>query len=255
MNFDFMCSLHAEILNASPRGRTKIGQQFDFLFDKLIETAGATRAVEVGAYEASFSKRFKRRHPGSSSIAYEANPYVYELFKARVQATGVDYRHCCVGAENATIEIAIPRDFRGVERRPENQMASLMPNLRTDATERVPVDCVRLDDDIDLKEQDRIALWIDVEGATSQVLAAAENTLESTVGIAIEVESVPIWQDQWLAPDVDRYLSSRGFVALTRDVQRINQFNVLYANPHLVDLQKFSRLVSRYLVGSHVFSR
>ncbi|MEM5515315.1 FkbM family methyltransferase [Henriciella sp. AS95] len=254
MEFDFFSGVQAELLNASPRNKGKIGEQLRFIFDKLIESSGATRAVEVGAYEASFAKRFKRRHPDSNVIAYEANPNVFEHFKKEVTRTGVDYRHRCVGPENSQIEIAIPRDFRGIRRPANNQMASLMSNLHADDVDKVQVDCVRLDDDVLPSPEDVIALWVDVEGATSQVFGAAKKTLERTAALLVEVESRPIWEGQWLAADVDAFLRSCGFVALARDTQRVHQFNFIYANPRLVDLKPYVRLVSRYLAGTHVFA-
>lgn len=255
MEFEYMSRLHAELLNASSRDNDKIGDQLRFIFDKMIEASGITKAVEVGAYEASFSRRFKRKNPDCDVIAYEANPNVYERFKDGVQKAGVDYRHLCVGPDNTQIEIVIPREFRGTRRAPDNQMASLMSNLHSEESEAVLVDCVRLDDDIALSPQDRLALWVDVEGATSQVFGAAEKALGRTALILVEVEARPIWEGQWLAGDVDSFLRTRGFVPVTRDVQRVNQFNFIYAKPEFVDIASFSRLVSRYLAGTHVFGK
>ncbi|WP_084420419.1 FkbM family methyltransferase [Henriciella litoralis] len=250
---EMMSAIQADILSSSSRSRDKIGQQLRFIFDKVIESANVTRALEVGAYDAGFSKSFKRKYPDSSVIAFEANPHVYERFSKNVQAQGVDYRHLCIGPENGELKIRIPRDFKGTERPAENQMASLMSNLHTDNTEEVKVACETLDSYATSSADDRFALWIDVEGATSQVFGAAKRILEQTATLFIEVETKAIWDGQWLAKDVDEFLVSQGFIAIARDVQRINQFNFIYAKPDMIDLKAISRLVSRYLMGTHTF--
>lgn len=253
-SYDIMSGLQAELLKASDRDSGKIGQQLRFIFDKMIESADVNRAIEVGAYEASFSKKFKRRYPDANVIAYEANPHVFNRFKGNVESAGVDYRHLCVGPENGELTISIPRDFRGSARPADNQMASLMSNLHSDESEDVVVRCVRLDDDVKPAEGDRIALWVDVEGATSQVFGAATQTLERTALVLVEVESRPIWDGQWLAHDVNRFMESHGFVPIARDIQRVHQFNFIYANPAMVDVPKFIKLVARYLSGTHAFA-
>ena len=252
--FKMLSSTQAELLNASVRERDKIGEQLRFVFDKLIDSAGVTKAVEVGAYEASFSKRFKRRHPEMTSIAYEANPYVYNRFKDRLLQLEVDYRFLCVGPKKGKLTISVPRDFRGTKRTPDNQMASMLSNLQTEESEQIEVDCVRLDDDISLSNDDCIALWIDVEGATSMVLGAAEKALKRTAVILIEVESRPIWEGQWLDEDVNRFLESKGFFPVLRDVQRIHQYNFIYVNPDMVDADSHMNLFNRYLMGTHIFN-
>lgn len=254
MSFDFFSAVQAELLNASGRDSAKIGQQLRFLFDKMIEAANVNRAIEVGAYEATFSKKFKRRHPEANVIAYEANPHVFNRFRKGVENVGVDYRHLCVGPENGELTITIPRDFRGTARPADNQMASLMSNLHTEETEKVTVPCVRLDDDVKPQPDDRIALWVDVEGATSQVFGAATQTLAHTALVLVEVESRPIWEGQWLASDVNKFMESQGFVPIARDNQRIHQFNYIYADPTMVDTAAFIKLVARYLAGTHVFA-
>jgi len=252
--YELMSAVQAELLKESDRDSGKVGQQLRFIFDKMISDADINRAIEVGAYEASFSKKFKRRYPDANVIAYEANPHVFNRFKGDVESAGVDYKHLCVGPENGELTISIPRDFRGTARPADNQMASLMSNLHSEESEDVVVRCVRLDDDVQPAAEDRIALWVDVEGATSQVFGAASRTLERTALVFVEVESRPIWEGQWLASDVNKFMESHGFVPIARDIQRVHQFNFIYAKPAMVEVPKYARLVSRYLAGTHVFA-
>jgi hypothetical protein len=54
-------------------------------------------------------------------------------------------------------------------------------------------------------------LELDVQGSELDVLIGAEATLRTTLGVQVEVEFVPIYVDQPLFADVDRFLRGRGF--------------------------------------------
>ncbi|MEV4596370.1 FkbM family methyltransferase [Amycolatopsis sp. NPDC049253] len=72
------------------------------------------------------------------------------------------------------------------------------------------------------------AWWMDVEGATEQVLTGAGTFLDRCDLLKIEVEQTPFWQDQWLAADVVKKLGS-GLEPFARDTQTEDQHNVLFA--------------------------
>lgn len=241
-------------LNDSDRDSELIGTHLRSLFYDLMRSADLTKCIEIGAYEASFSRVCKNEFPDTKVIAYEANPYVYERFGDNLQKGGVDYRFACVAGENGKQTFTVPKDFRGSERNMDNQMASLMTNIHTEENETFDVDSVRLDDDIDLQDNDKLALWVDVEGATKYVFSGALKSLEKTPLIYIEVESRPIWDGQWLDTDVYQFLSARGFVPVARDSQRIHQFNYIYINSNLLDPHRFVRAYNRYLHGKNEFS-
>lgn len=241
-------------LRASGRERDQIGNYLDELFFSLLQSCDVTKAVEIGAYEGSFSKRFKGQYPDCPSIAYEANPYVYERFKAGLEKAGIDYRFSCVSDTAGKMTFMVPIDFRGSERNRDNQIGSLMSNNFSEKSESFEVDSVRLDDDIDLQPDDRLALWVDVEGACETVLGNVTDALDRTVAIMIEVESAPLWEGQWLDTDVFTFLSSKGFVPIARDIQRKRQFNYIYLNKNLYDPHNFMKAHYRYLVGKNEYA-
>ena len=76
-------------------------------------------------------------------------------------------------------------------------------------------------------------MWIDVEGASREVLTASTKLLQQVQTIFIEVEDVPFWQEQWLAGDVDKFLKEQNFVKVARDYEYPLQNNVIYVRSDL----------------------
>jgi hypothetical protein len=56
-----------------------------------------------------------------------------------------------------------------------------------------------------------MTLELDVQGGELDVLMGAGRTLDTTLGIQAEVEFAPIYVDQPLFADIDRFLRGRGF--------------------------------------------
>jgi FkbM family methyltransferase len=161
-------------------------------------------------------------------IAFEANPHVHSRFRDEVTAAGVEYRQQAVGSQNGTLQLQLPVDFRGSERPLDSQMASLHPNRYTENHELVDVECVRLDDEFPHPEGERIVAWIDVEGACEEVLTGARDVLAGALMVYIEVESRPLWEDQWLDTDVAKFFHDLGFTLVMRDQLRTTQFNLVF---------------------------
>ncbi|MHA1538950.1 MAG: FkbM family methyltransferase [Alphaproteobacteria bacterium] len=75
---------------------------------------------------------------------------------------------------------------------------------------KIPVDTHRLDDVLEIKDNDFMKL--DVQGAELDVLRGASSLLDQTVCVHAEVEFVPLYKNQPLFADVDSFLRSEGFV-------------------------------------------
>jgi len=247
--FLFQSLAMQKMLQTSRPDQSLVGRNYGVLFTNLADMAGITKSVEIGAFEAGFSMARKRKYPDLPAIAFEANPYVAEKFGPGCIAAGVDYRHRCVADKDGVLEIMIPRDFRGGARPQVNQMSSIRGNLSTVNSETVEVRSVVLDKAIDLKVDDTLLLWIDVEGALDKVLPHSKKALEQTALINIEVEARAIWDGQWLDSAVGAFLSEQGFVFVARDMQSINQYNCIFANPAMFDLAGARSTLANYLCG------
>jgi FkbM family methyltransferase len=73
-----------------------------------------------------------------------------------------------------------------------------------------PITTVRLDEIEQLTEADY--LYIDVQGAELDVLKGAEKMLGDVAVIDLEVEFVPLYENQPLFADVDRFMRAHGFL-------------------------------------------
>jgi|GEM_PF-1029961 len=216
--------------SSNPDAKIAFSTAVSRLFWQLATTANITKTLEIGAYEAGFSKNIKTARPEIDAIAFEANPFVYDHYKESVLGAGVDYRQACVNSTGEETSIRIPLDYRGTDRKLTNQMCSIMSNNSTVNTKEMLVPGVCLDKSMTLTEEDTIVAWIDVEGACGAVLPGCVETLKRCTAVYIEVESMPIWDGQWLAKDVGAFFAAQGFFPVVKDFQSANQYNVIYIN-------------------------
>jgi FkbM family methyltransferase len=205
------------------------------LMHRLMEVIQPQVCLEVGAHEASFSIRCADLLPDSRVIALEANPDVWQQHVGDIssQAPAVDYRNLAAWNTTGVVDLLRRRDVL-----PTRGDHSLLYRLAevTDGYERVSVPartidsivedaCMDLDED---PEYLRTALWIDVEGATRQVLEGAEKTLRSTWALTVELERVPFWKGAALDEEIDEILKGAGLEPVLEDVGDLRQRNVVY---------------------------
>jgi FkbM family methyltransferase len=226
--YSFQANFHTALMKATGLSTEVVFKRVAQIYQRMCKRVKPTLALEIGAFEASWSTWMKQNVEDCRVIAFEANPHVHERFRDQVTATGVEYRHQAVGSESGTIQLKLPVDFRGSERPLDSQMASLHANRFTDRHQAVDVECVRLDDVIGHPERERIVAWIDVEGACEEVLTGSREVLSGALMVYIEVESRALWEDQWLDTDVARFFRDLGFTLVMRDQLRPTQFNLVF---------------------------
>jgi FkbM family methyltransferase len=221
--------LEAALREADAAGLTsqQLQRRVRTAFRTLARLTEPTLTLEIGAFEAGFSRWVKRELPAARAVAFEANPLVWAHHREEVTALGVEYLNLAIGPENGPVTLNVPRDFDGRARDPVNRMASLGSNLRSEEQVAVEVPGVRLDDAVPLAAVDRLVAWIDVEGALGAVLPASAATLSRASAVYVEVEAEPMWDGQWLDRDVLDWFEGIGLVPLLRDRQRREQYNVL----------------------------
>ncbi len=173
-------------------------------------------SIEVGAYDADFSKSMV----GISKEvwAFEASPYVYEKFK---NIEGITYKNLAISNTSGFIEFEIQKD--------EHKLISnnsIMKRNDKSNKEYINVESKTLNELFEGRKN--IALWIDCEGANEQVLTGASQILPNVNSIFIEVETSQYWKDQWIESDVKNYLESFGFRLSLSKPQYTNQYNQIY---------------------------
>ena len=76
-------------------------------------------------------------------------------------------------------------------------------------------------------------MWVDVEGATKQVLGGGARTLKATQIAIVEVEDQEIWEGQWKAGQVISAMLDAGLVPVARDFEFKGQYNIVFLNRRL----------------------
>lgn len=173
-------------------------------------------AIEVGAYDADFSRAMVGI--AKEVYAFEASPYVYNKFK---NINGVDYQNLAISNISGEIEFELQVD----EHRLTANNSIMKRNDNTNK-EYISVPAKTLNELF--QEKKNIALWIDCEGASEQVLTGASLVLPNVQSIFIEVETVKFWKNQWVEQDVRDYLLNFGFRLSRSEPQYTNQYNQIY---------------------------
>ena len=242
-------ALDAALAAADEAGLTppQLQRRVRTAFRTIARRTDPTVTLEIGAFEASFSRWVRAELPAARAVAFEANPMVWAHHRDEVSAAGVEYLNLAIGPENGPVTLHVPRDFDGRARDPVNRMASLGSNLRSEEEVAVEVPGVRLDDAVPMAAADRMVAWIDVEGALGAVLPGSRETLSRAAAIYVEVEAEPIWDGQWLDRDVLEWFDGIGMVPLLRDRQRREQYNVLLVPASAAATAEVEEIVRRAL--------
>ena len=227
--------------------REQITEALEAMLGRVIQLAAPDLFVEIGAFEASFSRRMRRAFPDATVIAYEANPRVFDRFGAEARAVGVDYRHAALSDRDGSITFNVMEVISGRDMPALNRMGSIKPIAMPDSRSiEVTVRAARLDSELGETAGERACLWVDVEGAAGDVLRGAQRALARTDVLYCEVESGEVWQEQALAPEVIGLAEAAGFVLVARDCQKAFQRNCLFLRPALAARADIAAEVAGY---------
>jgi FkbM family methyltransferase len=220
----------------------------DLYFDLLMEIRPSV-TVEIGAFDASFSLEMKRRLPEVHAVAFEANPYNFQVCSANALAASVEYLHMAVADLDGEITFNVIAG-QGEQKFPQvkGNDSLLQRNVANVDYEQVTVPATTANRFFNQPRfiDSRFSLWIDVEGAAGKVLQGATEVFGRTQSLMIEVEEVQFWTDQWLSRAVDGFLERYGFVPIARDFEYEYQYNVLYVKPPVLDLPRFDHVMTDY---------
>lgn len=198
-------------------------------FVQLQDKLKPTIAIEVGAYDADFSKSISSKN--IKTYAFEASPYVYEKYKNDMK--NISYINKAVVNYDGYIEFKFNGDQLPKENVSNNSIKS---RSIFEIVESAEVPCVSLNSYFSDLKDEKIVLWIDCEGANKEVLQGSSEILSMTDSIFIEVETYPFWTDIWLQTEVEEYLKGYGFVPLIEFYAYAHQKNVIFIKDKFKDL-------------------
>jgi FkbM family methyltransferase len=194
-------------------------------FVKLQEILKPTVSIEVGSYDADFSK--KMSFLSKKCFAFEASPFVYAKFKDSMG--GIDYINKAVSNVDGSIKFEIQSHLN-----PSEVGNNSIKNRNEDLNYAyIDVDSVSLDSFFS-NLNENIVLWIDCEGASEEVLTGAESLLINVSSIFIETETKEFWKKCWFEQDVIDYLKGFGFELLYKSFAYENQNNCIFVKNNLI---------------------
>jgi len=204
------------------------------LFANIITNSKVDSFFEIGALNAEFSMFIKDQV--KNVVAFEASPRNFDQAKDAI--SNIEYLNMAVSDHNGEIDINVAVDTKSGTGSIKIGADSILSKINDEDTiyEKNKVECTKLDTFIANKkwENQSNALWIDVEGASLNVLAGAEDSLKNTKAIFIEVEQATFWKNQALVGEINKFLCDRNFVPIARDFEYENQYNVIYVSEDIL---------------------
>jgi FkbM family methyltransferase len=221
-------------------GRTQSNKDLTSFFIALQQWIKPKISYEIGAYNARFSVLIRERLPETCSIAFEANPHVYCLFKNNpdIVENRIQYLNFAIANQNKAMDFFIKRNMQGATVDIILGNNSLLVRNEEDLeyeVVRVPTTTLKTFVEENGLQEKIFTAWIDVEGATKEVLSGAGNLWKNCLSLMIEVERRVFWKGQWLFSDVADFLKTQGLVPAARDFEYEDQFNVIFLQERLFD--------------------
>lgn len=204
-------------------------------FLEIIDRTKPTCIIEIGAFSAEFSRKLREINKNLKIFAFEANTYNFDVFsnKYDFKERNINYINKAISDKNEVITFNIQKKINEKEVSPIRGNNSILERNQINTEyEEVYVESTSLSCFIEQNslENEKISLWIDVEGANQQVLKGCEKVLNKINLIFIEVEEKEFWKEQWLESDVNEFMSKNNFTLIARDGEYEKQYNQIYIN-------------------------
>jgi FkbM family methyltransferase len=201
----------------------------EYLFRRLAVHLGAALVCDVGSFDGTQAKRFRRT--GLRVIAFEPNPHCIAALARdpSIATLGVRLVNAAAWNRNETVRFHVvtsTEKWRGSPRTSIGSVLERIPGWGLETYESVEVPAVRLDSVL-AAEPGPMALWIDVEGAGQEVVEGIAGIRERVCIVNIEIETQAFWQRQRLGANVIDSLRGLGFTPIGRGPGGDLQFDVV----------------------------
>ncbi len=203
-----------------------------FLFNLLLKYVKPDLVCDVGSMDGSDAIRFAKMLPLSKVILFEANKNNYELIINNdvIQQNSIEAFNEIVSNIDGTkvFHKVKASETAGVDQHLQGMSSTLSRKEDSRISDVVELQSVRLDTKLKmLGNFECIVLWIDVEGATYEVIESLSGIKEKVKLIHAEVETKTIWQDQKLKEDVEQLAADMGYVVLAHGRNEIQHDIIL----------------------------
>jgi len=200
--------------------------------------------IEVGAHAAEFSIAVSNMLM-INGVAFEANQFVYNRYYSDVTKNGlISYLNYAVSESDGEVTIKVSTDkYAG-----NNSIKNII-NKYIHITDEYLVKSVCLNNFLRNTIFNKASMWIDVEGASKEVLLGSSDILKRVQSIFIESEDTQYWEGQWTTDDITKFLEERDFVLI--DYEDIYDFqkNLIFIKK---DNISFIETINKILKGQIV---
>jgi len=212
----------------------------DLFFSLSINLFPCNYFIEAGAFEAYASKKVKKKLPHCNVYAFEANPYNYRHFVKDIK--DINYENIAISNKEGNIDFNIMLEKKGKKVDLIKMDNSISPrNKKGVVYKQVIVCCTSLDYYFRNQCVNECSLWIDVEGHGLECLQGANQILDNSNFIKIEVEDKQYWKNQALSTDIINLLANKNFIPVIRDYQSPLQYNILFARKDITKTEIFRK--------------
>jgi FkbM family methyltransferase len=212
------------------------------LFFLLVLVVHPDLVCDIGSLDASMALFIRKILPSSQIIAFEANPRNFELMKENysLKRNRIEIEKKAVWNRDESLifyleSVSSSADFlrRGISSTRKRKEGSL-------GIEEVRVIATRLDSYVEKLENcpNKIALWIDVEGGSYEVIESIKKIRRLVKILHVEVETKEVWIGQKLKPEVEELLEKLGFFLVAHGSNSI-QHDLVFVNKSTLFQKKF----------------
>jgi FkbM family methyltransferase len=224
------------------------------LFLLLLKMLQPDLICDIGAMDAREALLFRKVVPQSAIVVFEANPGNVELMKRKgiLSKKGISIKHNVVWHKNekvnfyvekTMVDTDIRRGISSTRKRREGSLGSI----------EISVSGVRLDSFVNniRRVPNKIALWIDAEGAAYEVISGFEEIRNQVKIVHLEAETKEVWLGQKLQPEIEKLMGKMGFVLLAPRVNAVQpdlQQDLIFIDKQTLQRQltkvKFATVIS-----------
>lgn len=215
-------------------------------FWNLVKKMEIESFIECGANDAIVSREFLSYMPYGGAIAIEANPKVFERFKAiNKEISKLKYLNLGVSDKRETLNFYVPNvTDESISIFGSFQKLSIYDYYPPREVQTLPLDEILK---TELKTSENIALWIDVEGQFGKLIDGATKTLKSPKCkiLYCEVQDDEYYLQELNAQQIVEKLWGYGFVPFARDFFTQPLYNLIFVKRDV--LQKINQERAIYL--------
>ena len=226
-----------------------------YLFFNLLKLIKPGLALDVGSMDGADSLRFRKMVPHAKIIAFEGNPYNFKRMNAdrRLKQANIILSDQLVSKGREATFYVSKESIDGVGNLGSSSLRP--PSDKDTVGEKLARPCVSLDTVIgsNIAENDKVALWVDVEGAAYEVLETALSQSDRLSILHVEVELEPRWEGQLLKNDVIKLCDKMGLDLIAKSKNETQQ-DLVFVNRDLLRSHsiriKFALFITRFFQAS-----